>query len=231
MTLNTLIILGMHRSGTSCLTGLLEEAGLLLGDVKHVSRYNAKGNRENPEIMTLNEAVLAANGGSWDAPPLPPLRWSGSQQDEQKDIIASYPGNRVWGFKDPRSLFTLEGWLDALPGAQLVGTFRHPSAVAQSLHNRSGMPLEEGIELWETYNRRLLKVQSHHPVKLICFDRPAEQYLQAATQLARQLGLTPPSDGFSFHDPSLRHRSPDPGCAIPAQATALYQELLELTAG
>ena len=43
-----IFVLGMLRSGTSCLTGILEEAGLFLGDVKRKSRFNAKGNRPHP---------------------------------------------------------------------------------------------------------------------------------------------------------------------------------------
>jgi len=42
-----ILILGMHRSGTSCLAGCLEEAGLYLGDVNLKAGFNKKGNREN----------------------------------------------------------------------------------------------------------------------------------------------------------------------------------------
>jgi len=69
-------VLGMHRSGTSYLTGILEEAGLWLGEVTRVSTFNAKGNRESPPLMRLNDAVLAANGGSWHCPPEGAVTWS-----------------------------------------------------------------------------------------------------------------------------------------------------------
>jgi len=65
-------VLGMHRSGTSCLTGLLEDAGVPLGDVQKENPHNPLGNQENLRIMHLHDAVLAANGGSWDAPPAEP---------------------------------------------------------------------------------------------------------------------------------------------------------------
>ena len=45
------IILGMHRSGTSCLTGCLKEYGLHLGDVSESNKHNKKGNQENKEVF------------------------------------------------------------------------------------------------------------------------------------------------------------------------------------
>ena len=57
-------VLGMHRSGTSCLTGTLEEAGVFLGEVVVQAKFNARGNRENRRIMDLHNAVLAAKGSS-----------------------------------------------------------------------------------------------------------------------------------------------------------------------
>lgn len=62
------MVLGMHRSGTSCLTGLLQQTGLELGDVVTEAPHNKKGNRENLDIMRLNDDVLAHSRGSWDRP-------------------------------------------------------------------------------------------------------------------------------------------------------------------
>jgi len=43
----TVAILGMHRSGTSCLAGSLQELGLYLGEVYDQNPHNPRGNREN----------------------------------------------------------------------------------------------------------------------------------------------------------------------------------------
>ena len=144
----SVIILGMHRSGTSCLAGSLEQAGLYLGEVNKKAPHNARGNRENRDIMDLNDLVLSSAGGSWDNPPHPWIHWSADQIAARDALIATYPTDKVWGFKEPRTLFTLDGWLDALPNTQLVGTFRHPMAVAQSLKARNGFSIERGLDLW-----------------------------------------------------------------------------------
>src|SRR5437588_7405424 len=134
-------ILGMHRSGTSCLAGTLEEAGVFLGEILRRSRYNAKGNREHPRIMALHNHIFRANGGSWDSPP-ECMCWSPAHELKRDKIIQDFQGKSPWGFKDPRTLYTLDGWLRALPKLTLVGVVRHPLAVAQSLQHRNKLPIE-----------------------------------------------------------------------------------------
>jgi hypothetical protein len=62
-------VLGMHRSGTSALTGCWRAAGVHLGTVAERSRYNPKGNQESESIRRLHDALLERCGGSWFEPP------------------------------------------------------------------------------------------------------------------------------------------------------------------
>jgi hypothetical protein len=225
MTPPPLLILGMHRSGTSCLTGQLEEAGVWLGEVRRSSVHNAKGNRENPEIMNLNEAVLGDNGGAWDSPPAGPVQWSAPRLAERDRILAGYPADRVWGFKDPRTLFTLEGWRAALPGARLVGTVRHPLAVARSLNARSGMPLEDGLALWTRYNRRLLDIAEREDVPILSFDAPAPRYAAATMALIESLGIARSAAAPDFFAENLRHHCASDDIPLPAATAALHAAL------
>src|SRR5687767_1907436 len=122
----------MHRSGTSCLAGSLEEAGLYLGDVITSAPANAKGNRENKRIMNLHDAVLHHSGGSWDKLPQR-LSWSEQHREERDQIVRGYAAAPRWGFKDPRTLVLLDFWREVLGELEFVGTFRHPWLVAESL--------------------------------------------------------------------------------------------------
>lgn len=230
MRLRPLLILGMHRSGTSCLAGHLEEAGVWLGEVRRSSAHNAKGNRENPEIMALNEAVLGDNGGGWDMPPEGAVTWSTSRLAERDRILATYPSDRIWGFKDPRTLFTLDAWRDRLPDARLVGSIRHPLAVALSLHTRSKMPIEAGLALWARYNARLLQIAQREEVTIVSFDVPAPHYISATVRLIKSLGLTLPSADRVFFDESLRHQSADDDVQLPRDIAAIYAALCERVA-
>ncbi len=218
------IILGMHRSGTSCLAGSLEEAGLYLGDVNREAPHNAKGNHENIRIMDLHEAVLTANNGGWDAPPEATI-WSSEHKAQRDAIIATYPAGKPWAFKDPRTLLTLDGWLEVLPSARLVGTFRHPLAVARSLHARNGFPQEKSMALWAYYNRKLLRYQRQFGFDLVCFDWPDDRYHGKLAHIARSLNLIEPRHGFSFFESNLRKNSTPCDADLPEQVKDVYGSL------
>lgn len=172
-----IIVLGMSRSGTSCLTGLLEQAGVYLGDVRKWNRFNAKGNQENPKINSLQEDLFIANDGNWRSPP-DMVIWSDIHKKIRDEIIRSYEGHGCWGLKDPRTLFCLEGWLEVLPSFKLIGAFRHPYHVAMSLNRRDNLPIEQGYQIWFRYNKKLLFYKNKYDFPVISFD--SENYLEKA---------------------------------------------------
>ena len=63
-------IIGMHRSGTSCLAGSLERCRLFLREVTRCNRYNPKDNHELKAVRRIRNEMLAANGGTWRQPPV-----------------------------------------------------------------------------------------------------------------------------------------------------------------
>jgi hypothetical protein len=229
MALSSIIVLGMHRSGTSCLTGNLEQAGLYLGDVNRKAPYNAKGNQENRAIMDLNDAVMSESGAAWDHPPKTPPVWSKEHRDLRDKILASYPDEQIFGFKEPRTLFTLDGWLEAIPETGLVGTFRHPLTVAKSLQSRNGFPLGRGFDLWLSYNRRLLAVSQTRELPLINFDLPTDHYQSALLTICEKLDLTPPLGGFDFFETDLRHNKPPQEMPHNPALRDVYDALLSLS--
>jgi hypothetical protein len=219
-----LVILGMHRSGTSCLAGCLQEAGLALGEVNERAPFNARGNRENRAIMDLHDAVLAHNGGAWDAPP-ETVVWTEAHRQERDRIITSFEGFTLWGFKEPRSLLVLEGWLEVFPRMAMVGTFRHPGAVAASLAHRNGFSMATGLTLWMAYNRKLLAYRARFGFPIVDFDAAPDAYLGTLRTIAPQLGLREPEQGFGFFASELRHSEPDQEQALPDGVRRMHAEL------
>lgn len=62
-----ILLLGMHRSGTSALAGTLHQLGIYLGsDLMKPGQYNKKGYFENNLIFRFNEQLLHKVGSSWD---------------------------------------------------------------------------------------------------------------------------------------------------------------------
>lgn len=229
---SAVLILGMHRSGTSCLVGSLQQKGLYLGLVKEHSPRNLKGSREHLVIRHLNDAVLQYSGGRWDQPPAC-VRWHSRHAKVRDQLINVFhsrsPG--LWGFKDPRTLLTLPFWQVSLQHIQYVATFRHPLRVAQSLQVRNDMPIRDGLSLWLEYNVQLLTLISRKLVHLISFDIPSDQYRHTLDRLVQQLALNqrPDTQESPFFEDQLRHQSPLPDeIDLPAEIKTVYAQLIRL---
>ena len=149
---NPVIIIGMHRSGTTMITRHLQSMGVFMGvwlDVNDESKYFQK----------LNNWLLTQTGGSWIYPhsfkdllnstdSLPLVKdYLHQVADSPQSILylglrryletrGIYNQNSPWGWKDPRNTFTLPLWLQLFPGAQVIHVFRHGVDVAQSLRVR-----------------------------------------------------------------------------------------------
>ncbi len=155
------LVVGMHRSGTSAVTGALGALGLNLP--RQDDRIDQpESNPEHWESLSISrhdEALLERLGASWDAPPDLDSGWESTAEvtnaaDPAAIASAAYPqaGPLVW--KDPRLCLLLPYWRTRLPGPlTAVFVWRSPMAVARSLQNRDGFELAEGIALWERYNR------------------------------------------------------------------------------
>jgi hypothetical protein len=243
-------VVGMHRSGTSCLAGALQEAGLYGGDVSRGDPYNARGNREHREIRGLNDDVLVTSGGDWSRPPDRVL-WREEHERRRDRLVARFArAARHWTFKDPRTLLVLPFW-KAAPGAVVfVGIFRHPVNVARSLGARGAMslPPDLAIPLWIGYNRRLLGLFRCESFPLVCFDASPTRVVDALAGSVEWLNhrLQPdlplrPEAARAFYELGLVHQTDaDPRALLSsvkaemretpalAEAVNLYDELRAL---
>ena len=68
-----IIVLGMHRSGTSLLTRALMECGLYLGEegdlVSPHEADNPEGYWEHKQVVSINDRILGIFGGTDQRPP------------------------------------------------------------------------------------------------------------------------------------------------------------------
>lgn len=225
----SVFILGMHRSGTSSLTGMLRSYGLYLGSVSFRNPFNPRGNQEGYAV-SINEALLAANGGKWFepveirvVPRMIRLRIERFRLQMTMDLIRK--NKNCWGVKDPRMLFCWPAWKEK--GIQIVGTIRDPVLVVDSLMRRGGR-LASGLnpaELYYRYNRKLLSMYRESPFPIVNFDWDSKRYPTAVECLARRLGLKECTD--SFFDEKLRHQNKS-RTEVPDRCRSLYHELAEV---
>ncbi len=159
------LVVGMHRSGTSAVTGALGAIGLEMvhGDDRVDWPESNPEHWESKSLSLHNEDLLTRLGGAWDGPPDMDKGWERSREivgaaDPTTLLVAAYPDPGPKVFKDPRLCLLLPYWRNVLPGPiAAVLVWRSPMAVARSLEKRDGMALAEGVALWERYNRRAIE--------------------------------------------------------------------------
>lgn len=217
-------ILGMHRSGTSCLTGTLQEAGLFLGDCHTWNKHNEKGNRENQKFVDLHDAILAANSAAWDIPPAK-VDWSDEHIAAARKLLADHAGEASFGFKDPRALLVLDGWKALFPAIEFVGIFRHPNAVVKSLGKRSSKTREESLKLWYAYNRILYREYKRKPFPILNFDDEEAVLDEKIFRVANKMGFSHESGEEKFYTADLKHNDGFGGPALPWKVRRLYNKL------
>ena len=126
-------------------------------------------------------------------------------------------------------MLLLDAWLGAAPPPhRLVGTFRHPMAVARSLLARNAIPIAEGIGLWQDYNTRLIKKHEQMQFPLIEYSLgDAENYCKRVVKLAVALGLKPNFNKIRiFISSELDHHALADE-VVPAECQAIYAYLRE----
>jgi len=139
------IIVGVHRSGTSLLTRMLEKIGLFVGN-------DLQNDHESKLIIGINNLYFKDKNTSWDQPVYPGEKDIESNKiksfwHENQQIIADRFGQTdgFWGFKDPRTLTTLPLWLDLFPKAKILYIKRGPWDIAVSLTFRHNMLIKKEI--------------------------------------------------------------------------------------
>ena len=206
------VVLGMHRSGTSLTARILGDLGWYLGRPEELlgpREDNPDGFFERADVQVLNDRILSRAGASWDGPPGPDeLLDLGDAVDEQLGaLIAAMQegaGAAPFALKDPRLCVLWPLWERHLPSsARLVLTFRHPAEVAASLHKRDGLAPVTGLALWEEYVRRALAAAKDRGAVVVRYEDLVARPEQTIARLAETLGTTEPSNSAQAVHPDL----------------------------
>jgi hypothetical protein len=189
------MVVGMHRSGTSAITGVINLLGVPLGraDDIYSAGDNPSGHFESRQLCALNNTILNVFGGFDIAMPPMPRSWlesrraAGLRPVMRATFDSVYQGER-WLWKDPRTCLTLPLWRQVLDDFCVVFVVRDAGPVMRSLHRREGFPLFYCYALWEDHNRRAVRALSGLPVVRVDFDSMLEDPLTQVKLLAE--GLT-----------------------------------------
>lgn len=172
-----LIVIGVHRSGTSVVTRYLNMMGAYFGPEGvstdlGIGDENPKGFWERRDVRRLNDLILEDGRSAWhdvvDFRPteLSPLA-ADAFQEKARLLILDLDAHRPWVLKDPRFCVTFPFWRPLLEMPIVVFVVRHPVEVAQSLARRNGFSVAFGLALWEAYSLHAIKAVKGLPRVLI----------------------------------------------------------------
>jgi len=208
----TVIVLGMHRSGTSLVAGILNKLDINMGKYQiKADSSNKKGHYENIIIKYLNEKILTRAGGSWKNPPqLSDIIRAGKGMKKQIRRIIKIEESVYWGWKDPRTVLTLPLFIGHLKNPHFIICERDDEEIAYSLCRRNNFNIQEAKELIRTYKNQLNKFvnKTSFPVLRIpfndFFEKSSEILKKISEFLDIEINPTKKKEILNFIDPELR---------------------------
>jgi hypothetical protein len=218
------LVLGMHRSGTSALARGLQMLGVYLGnDFISPKPDNPTGYWEDRNIYEINERLLAVFALKWEEVALiDDARWDEPEVEALRTEAVAYLKSQfvthpLWGFKDPRTIRLLPFWRSALRSLEVDESYllviRNPRSVADSLIRRHGMDAVTAHLLWLVYVVPNLSMIANHPFIVADYDIVMADPRRELERIAKGLKI-PVTDtskagidqfASDFLDPNLRH--------------------------
>ncbi len=195
-----ILVLGMHRSGTSALAGVLHLLGAAMpDDLMAGDQYNEKGYWESKEIADFNDELFKSAGWTWDQIGKFPADWyekpqCGEFRARAVELLAKRFGQSpLFVPKDPRICLLAPFWISVLEEMKIRSVFviaaRHPREVAASLARRDHFPPEKSELLWLTHLLEAERSTRNQPRCFVSYDRLLEDWRACAARIAKTAGL------------------------------------------
>ncbi len=228
------VILPMHRSGSSALSRVLSLLGCDLPKTLMVgNETNPTGHWESTVIRTLNDDVLASGGSQWQDWQAFNPNWYKTPKPREFQVRAleilqdEFGASSLFVFKDPRVCRIFPFWRDTFAVAgiapKIILTVRHPQEVAASLERRkdNGIPALVGLLLWLRYMLEAEADSRGMTRAFVSYDKLLRDPVGVAESLQDRLGLFWPSlselqadEIRGYVDPTLRHHDAVAGAGL-----------------
>ena len=247
------VVLGMHRSGTSVITRGLQVLGVDLGDklMGGIPGNNEKGFWEDAEINDFNNSLLLKLGSGWDRlNALDEVALLGAEFAQKRNqalnlLRGKLSSDSIFAFKNPRTAILLPFWQVIFNDLDLSVSYlvavRNPMEVAESLHRRDGISLLKGLLLWVKYSLAAVRGTQGARRVFVAYAAVMQEPRLQLKRISQALDLSDPElnqQGLfeyveEFLSPELRHNISAvdallaPG-QIPPFVSDLYRFLLQL---
>jgi len=219
-----IVVLGMHRGGTSLIVRGLSALGVDIGNNFYPNTTdNPKGFWEDKDIHFINEKILSLFGMTWDSmrliaahewknPALDAIRIHASELLKRR-----FDNSQLWGFKDPRTARLLPFWQRVFRGLKISDSYviavRNPISVARSLAARDMFAAEKSYLLWLEHLLPSIAETSSKPRVVVDYDQLMNSPIPELNRIATALKITTDDSIFrkitefasDFVTPDLRH--------------------------
>lgn len=230
------VVLGMHRSGTSLCSHVLSALGIDMADEIGQGPGNEDGHWERWEIVGLHDQLLMALNRPYGPPgeydPRHdlelPVGWHAApavrriQRGLESFLRSRMRSDEIFGFKDPRTSRFLPLWLRIFERLKLEPYFvlciRDPVDVALSLNRRDGIPQLAGEYRWLTYNVESLKYLHEKKLIIINYD---EWLTERSQTIERIRAFIMPNGGARITDDVLEIIKPGMNHGISQRSQAI----------
>lgn len=251
-----LLILGMHRSGTSAVTRVVNMLGAEIGNnLIPPGDDNPTGFWEHAEVVRINEELLTGLGRTWYDMRDMPQGWldtaAGRLAFERAVQLVrhDFGKSRLCAVKDPRMCLTARLWVNAFRAAEFevacVFVVRDPREVVDSLHRRNDWPRASLYLMWVQYLLEAVARTEDCPRVMVTYDQVLTDWHVEMKRVAADLHFTWPvkaelaaGDIDGFLDPHHRHHQIPVGSersarheGVPALVDKLYKDCLALVGG
>ena len=241
-----IVVLGMHRSGTSLVTKSLEILGVDLGaSLLPPAADNPKGFFEDSDINRLNIDMLNAIGLDWDSTrfvtktDVEALFDQGFFDRAAALLHGKLSQGSIFGFKDPRASKLLPFWQKVVLTEKIqtkyIVVIRNPISVAKSLEARNGFDKRKSFLLWYSHQLQILMSIGGIDLTFVDYDNFVNDAHQEIERMSKSLELA--FDEVAFHkfsaeflDVRLRHSmvklDRDREISNDTPYSKMYEELL-----
>ncbi len=193
--IKTVVVLCMHRSGSSMTSGILSMLDVEMGEtIDDKSIFNVKGYFENYDFVNLNKQILKESNGSWDNPPERDLIIKNQEKFRAKiqKLLKTKNNGIIWGWKDPRTILTIDLYLPYLINPFFIVCYRDNTAIAKSLLNRNSLNIEQGVALSQYYNKLIKQfINKNNGIQLLemQYEETRSKPIEAAEKIAKFLSI------------------------------------------
>jgi len=238
-----LVVLGMHRSGTSSVAGVLSLLGARAPrTLMRPAKDNPKGFWESEVLAELNDRLLAAGGSTWHdwrrfdltdvADTLPAFRVEAADK-----MAAEFGDADLIVLKDPRICRLFGFWREVLENSSyrvvVVSPIRPPAEVAASLMTRNAMSRSHALRLWLRHVSDAERASRSLPRRVLAWSDFIADWREQVERIERNLGVafdcSPEAEARvdDFLSAELKRQNADE--RVPAQIRRAHH-LLSLTA-